>query len=230
MSKSLSDKDLYVPLLAPDTSQTVSYLSLSATASMASLKERPLVESGNGAVHNNADTVTADLETSIADQSGGTSDGSIGTVIADHLIQYTIEVINDGPSDADGVSIVDDFPSSLTDVTYTTSSEAAGLAASGSGNIDLTDIDMPAHSVIDFYVQAVVSPFAKGTLSDTMTVTPPSGVTDPNPNNNSATDSDTVTPATGLTISTTDNLGGSSIFNEAGGATPAPSARRCRAR
>ena len=48
------------------------------------------------------------------------------------------------------------------------------------------------------------SPTATGSLSNTATVSAPAGVTDPNPGNNSATDTDTLTPEADLSITKTD--------------------------
>jgi len=64
---------------------------------------------------------------------------------------------------------------------------------------------MPAGSVITYIATGTISPSAPtGTLSDTATVTAPSGVTDPNLNNNSATDTDTLMLAADLKVTVTD--------------------------
>src|SRR5207249_5918487 len=81
---------------------------------------------------------------------------------------------------------------------------ASGFTASGSGNISDT-VTMPAGSVITYIATGTISPSAPtGTLSDTATVTAPSGVTDPNLNNNSATDTDTLMLAADLKVTVTD--------------------------
>src|SRR5262249_48434815 len=51
-----------------------------------------------------------------------------------------------------------------------------------------------------------VSPSATGTLTNTATIGRPAGVTDTNPTNNSATDTDTLTPQADLAITKTDNV------------------------
>ncbi len=186
----------------------------------------------NGATDTDALTPHADLETTVSDVSGGGSGGPTGTVAAGGVVQYRIDVTNNGPSAVTGASFVDDFPSSLTDLTYTATAfvtesgngtgggSLTGYAASGSGNIDDTDLDIPPGGSIFYEVQAAVSPFATGTLSNTATATAPPGAIDTNPDNNSATDTDTITPVSGLTITKTDSLGGSSIFGNAGSAVP----------
>ncbi len=64
---------------------------------------------------------------------------------------------------------------------------------------------MPAGSVITYIATGTISPSAPtGTLSDTATVTAPSGVTDPKLANNSATDTDTLMLATDLKVTVTD--------------------------
>ena len=57
-----------------------------------------------------------------------------------------------------------------------------------------------------YTVSATVSAAASGTLVNTATVTAPGGVTDPNPGNNSATDSDTIASQADLTITKTDGV------------------------
>ena len=52
---------------------------------------------------------------------------------------------------------------------------------------------------------ATIAPNATGTLSNTATVNPPAGVTDPAPANNSATDTTALDVQYDLSISKTDN-------------------------
>ena len=67
--------------------------------------------------------------------------------------------------------------------------------ASGTGNISTAVTLLPGGIVI-FTAVAQISPSATGTISNTATVSPPPGVTDTNPGNNTATDTDTlVAPA-----------------------------------
>ena len=53
-------------------------------------------------------------------------------------------------------------------------------------------VNLPVGASVTFTVTATISAAATGTLSNTATITPPGGVTDPNPGNNSATDTDTL--------------------------------------
>jgi len=88
--------------------------------------------------------------------------------------------------------------------TATQTGGASGFTASGSGNINDT-VTMPSGSVITYTATGTISPSApSGTLSDTATVTAPSGVTDPNLTNNSATDTDTLVLQANLSVTVTD--------------------------
>ncbi|PYJ13647.1 MAG: hypothetical protein DME93_02710 [Verrucomicrobia bacterium] len=146
------------------------------------------------------DTITlrADLKVTVTDKKSNTVSGAADT--------YTIVVTNAGPSRISGAVVSDNFPAIFTGVTYTATQigGASGFTASGSGNISDT-VTMPAGSVITYIATGTISPSAPtGTLSDTATVTAPSGVTDPNLNNNSATDTDTLMLAADLKVTVTD--------------------------
>jgi uncharacterized repeat protein (TIGR01451 family) len=113
------------------------------------------------------------------------------TAVAGQNDTYTITVINLGPGDVTGAVVTDNFPAIFTGVTFTATQNggASGFTASGTGNISDT-VTMPAGSVITYVATGTVSPLATGPLSDTVTVTAPIGVTDPNLANNSKTDTD----------------------------------------
>ncbi len=106
---------------------------------------------------------------------------------------YTIVVTNSGPADVTGAVVSDSFPASFTGVTYTAtqSGGASGFTASGTNNISDT-LTMPAASFVTYKAIGKLSSSATGTLSNAATVTAPSGVTDFNLANNSATDTDTI--------------------------------------
>jgi len=133
------------------------------------------------------DTITykADLKVTVNDNKT--------TAVAGQKNTYTIVVTNLGPSNAAGAVINDSFPSTFTGVTYTATQTggASGFTASGSGNINNT-VTMPSGSKITYKAIGTISPSATGSISDTATVTAPSGVPDPIPSNNSATDTDTL--------------------------------------
>jgi uncharacterized repeat protein (TIGR01451 family) len=139
----------------------------------------------NTATDTDAITVKADLKVTVTDGKTSALPGSKDT--------YTIVVTNAGPSKVSGVVIRDTFPSTFTGVTYTAtqSGGASGFSASGNGNISNT-VTMPAGSKITYKATGTISPSATQSISNTATVAAPTGVTDPNTANNSATDTDTL--------------------------------------
>ena len=107
-------------------------------------------------------------------------------------ITYTIVASNAGPSTATGATVADTVPAAITGVSWTCAGAGGGIcAANGSGNINDT-VNLPVGGSVTYTLTGTVSPSAIGSLSNTATVTAPGGVTDPNPANNSATDTDTV--------------------------------------
>ncbi|NJL29564.1 MAG: DUF11 domain-containing protein, partial [Thermoanaerobaculia bacterium] len=65
-------------------------------------------------------------------------------------------------------------------------------------------VNLPAGGSVTYTANCTIAASATGSLVNTATVT--SGVTDPNPANNSATDTDTLTPQADLSITKTDGL------------------------
>lgn len=160
--------------------------------------------------------------TELALLDNGASDATVLTPVADVTIQvsdqvttavpgrdqltYTITVGNLGPSDATSVVVRDDFPQLLGDLPWTClAAGAATCTPAGSG--DLVDtIHLPAGNSVSYFATADVPSDAQGTLVDLATVTPPGSVTDPNENNNQASDSTLLTPQVDLRLTKTDNL------------------------
>ncbi len=118
---------------------------------------------------------------------------------------YTIVASNAGPSAVAGATVADAFPADFQVVTWTCGASAGSScgSAGGAGNINTT-VDLPVGGSATFVATGTVSLAAAGTLSNTATVTPPAGISDPVPGNNSATDSDTRSPAANLGITKTD--------------------------
>jgi large repetitive protein len=158
---------------------------LSNTATVTSPPNIPdLDPSDNTATDTDPLTPRADL--SIVKTDGQTT-STPGTSIT-----YTIVVNNNGPSNVTGASIQDLFPPELLSPSYVSiASGGASGNTSGSGDINDT-VNMPVGSQILYIVSATVSPSATGTLTNTATVSPPPGTTDPNPGNNLSTDTNTL--------------------------------------
>ncbi|MEM7049881.1 MAG: beta-propeller fold lactonase family protein [Acidobacteriota bacterium] len=111
-------------------------------------------------------------------------------------LAFEIRVKNCGPSDVVGAVVRDDFPGTYSSPTWTCavtggSAPETACPASGSGNINLT-VDLEAGDPSDcsgagevtFTIDGTVSVLS-GVLSNTATVTSPTGFFDPNPDNSS---------------------------------------------
>ncbi len=151
---------------------------------------------------NNSATDTTTLAPE-ADVSITKTDGQTSAVPGTSIV-YTITASNAGPSDAPSVTIADTFPASLTGVSWTCAGAGgAACAVSGSGDIDDT-ANLPAGGSVTYTVNATIDASAAGELSNTATATVGGGLTDPNPANNSATDTTTLMAEADLAITKTD--------------------------
>jgi uncharacterized repeat protein (TIGR01451 family) len=139
----------------------------------------------------------ADLKITVNDSKTAVAAGAPDT--------YSINVINLGPGFVGGASITDAFPTIFTNVSYTATQlgGASGFSASGAGNINDTVV-MPSGSKITYSAKGRVNPSATGTISNTASVTPPAGLNDPKPWNNTATDTDSITIKADLKVTVTD--------------------------
>src|SRR5690606_5198277 len=98
------------------------------------------------------------------------------------------------PSSVSGATLVDSFPATLTNVSFTSTASggATGNTAQGTGNLNET-LNLPAGSSVQYTINATLDPSAtSGTLSNTATVSAPAGISDPTPANNSATDTTSI--------------------------------------
>jgi uncharacterized repeat protein (TIGR01451 family) len=146
-----------------------------------------------------------------------TKDDGVASAVPGTSVTYTIVASNNGPSDAPGATVTDNFPATITSASWTcVASAGSSCPAAGSGNIN-TLVNLLAGGKATFTVNAAISSTALGTLSNTATVTAPAGVTDLVPGNNSATDNDSLTPQADLAITKTDgkssvSAGGSTVY------------------
>jgi uncharacterized repeat protein (TIGR01451 family) len=125
------------------------------------------------------------------------------TAVPGQPLTYTVVAANAGPSNAPVVSVTDTFPAALAGVTWTcAASGGATCTAAGAGNIN-DSVSLPAGGSVTYTAVGTVAAGATGSLSNTATAT--TGVPDPNPGNNSATDTDTLTPQSDLGITKTDS-------------------------
>ena len=133
-------------------------------------------------------------------------DDGVTTAVPGTGHAYTIVVSNAGPDDVVGATVSDTFPAVLTGVTWTClSAGGASCTAAGSGDIADT-VNLPVGGSATYTANATIDPAATGTLSNTATVAPPAGVTDPNPGNNGMADGTTLTPEVDLAVTKTDGV------------------------
>ncbi len=140
---------------------------------------------------------------SLADGEGGVAPGS--------EVTYVIIARNDGPSDAQKVQVTDIFPAEFSSVSYECFPVNGAACRSGQiyqGNVN-EFVDLPAGSQVEIVATGQLRPDATGLLSNTATVMssslPAYAISDPNIDNNTATDNNTLlAPAVDLVV-TKDN-------------------------
>jgi uncharacterized repeat protein (TIGR01451 family) len=134
--------------------------------------------------NNSASETTTVTAAPTADLSVAKSDGGLEARWGQPFT-WTITASNAGPTAISGASVADTFPSGVTGVSWTcTASAGSSCPASGSGHIAAT-ANLPPGGSATFTATGTV---ASGTasLTNTATLTPPAGIADPNPANNTA--------------------------------------------
>jgi uncharacterized repeat protein (TIGR01451 family) len=191
---------------------TTSGASLSQFNGNRYLKYRAYLSTTNSAATPTLNDVTICYTVVLPDLSITKTDG-VTTAVPGGSVVYTITASNTTAAPATGATVADTFPAALT-CTWTCAGTGGGTCtASGSGNINGT-VNLPANASVSYTATCAIAPSATGTLSNTATVTL---AADPNPANNSATDSDTLTPQADLGITKTDGVttatpGGSTTY------------------
>ncbi len=129
---------------------------------------------------------------SVADFSITVTDGVV-RAFACSTVTYTIVVTNNGLVFVNGATVTDTFPADLTGVSWTcaASSGSSCGVASGSGNI-ATTVSLSAGGTATYTASGTVARSTNESLSNTASAEVPIGVDDPNPANNSATDTDSL--------------------------------------
>jgi uncharacterized repeat protein (TIGR01451 family) len=130
--------------------------------------------------------------TSGADLAITKDDGKTAVRPGDPLT-YAIHVTNNGPQAATGATVTDTFPTVLKTISWTCAGASGGTCGtpSGTGNINVL-VNLPLNASATFTVSATVDTSASGTLTNTASITPPTGITDPITGNNTSTDTDTI--------------------------------------
>jgi uncharacterized repeat protein (TIGR01451 family) len=109
-------------------------------------------------------------------------------VLANGIVNYTLIVYNAGPNAANGALVTDVLPPGLTQAqavcAAATGGAACGTQAITNNTLSAVIASLPAASSVTFSVSAHAP--ASGSLSNSASVAAPTGVSDPNPVNNSA--------------------------------------------
>ena len=149
-----------------------------------------------------------DTQNSQADLSV-TKDDGVTEYIPGESVTYNIVVSNAGPSDAPGSLVSDEIPAQFTSWSWTCvqSGGASGCDAVTDVSVDFSDtVDLPAGASITYTVTAQIASSASGILSNTVTVTPGTGITDPTPENNVDTDTDNQNSQVDLSVTKDDGV------------------------
>ncbi|HEU0291727.1 MAG TPA: sortase [Anaerolineales bacterium] len=155
----------------------------------------------------------------IADLSMTKTDG-VTSVNVGGTTTYTIRVTNNGPSSVTGAILSDPAVAGLSKTGVACSTTPGQcVTAPTVAQLEGGAFALPALASGEFYEITVTADVTatSGSVTNTATVTPPTGTTDPTPGNNTASDTDTVNPITDLAITKTDgvasvNAGGTTTY------------------
>jgi hypothetical protein len=134
-----------------------------------------------------------------------TKDDRAAVVAPGQALEYTVVVAHDAASTVVGARVLDPVTAVADLDPATVSWSCVGTlggscSAGGAGDVDDL-VTLPPGSTVTYTVDAVVVAEPVGdTVSNTASVTPPAGLTDPDPGNNSATDDDRIRCGYGATL------------------------------
>ncbi len=104
-------------------------------------------------------------------------------------LTFTITAANAGPVNANAVTVIDNFSSDLSGVTWTCMAlggASCGAGIMGSGNI-ITSVNLPVGGSVIYTATGTVDMGAADPVSNTAQVVVPAGLTDPDTSNNMST-------------------------------------------
>jgi uncharacterized repeat protein (TIGR01451 family) len=146
-----------------------------------------------------ADTVAAPaVDLSITETDSGNA-----SAVPGRGLTYTIVVRNnDATLQALGAAVTDMLPAGLVHGTWTARASAGSSVARARGTTGIgTTVNLAPLGTVTFTLHATVAAAATGTLSNAPVVSVPTGFTDPDPSNNTATDPVTLKPQADLAVS-----------------------------
>ncbi|WP_152620333.1 beta strand repeat-containing protein, partial [Pedobacter lusitanus] len=175
--------------------------------------------SANTPAGNLTNTATVNPPTGVTDPTPGNNTGTDVTAVTrvidlgiaksatpnpavtGNTLTYTITLTNNGPSTlaaADVIQVIDNLPAGFTATSYT---PASGTYTSSNGN--WTGLTLASGQTTTLAITGTVAANATGSLSNTVTVTVPAGITDPTPGNNTATITTPISRVIDLTVAKT---------------------------
>nr|WP_300142483.1 DUF11 domain-containing protein [Propionicimonas sp.] len=146
---------------------------------------------------NNTASARVEVEAAAADLAV-TKSATPDDPVAGEPVAYTIEVRNAGPAAAEGATLADELPASLTGASVGTDVGSCSLT----GRSVACDFGtVPAGGVVTVSVDAILAPSASGAVGNTATVA--SSTDDPDPDNNTSTTTFTAGNSADLAIAKT---------------------------
>jgi len=136
----------------------------------------------NSSTDNDTLTPQADLAVTMTD--------GAATVVPGTSTTYTITITNNGPSTVSSLTLTDSIPAALLNATFGTPSAGSYDSATGVWS----GLSLASGDAVTLTLTGTIDPNAIGPITNTVTVAPPTGTTDLNSANDTASDTDT-TPA-----------------------------------
>lgn len=128
----------------------------------------------------------------------------VNQVLPNSTSRYTIVASNAGPDPATAL-VFDQFPAQCISANYTCSGSGGGTCAPlGSSPINEI-VSLPAGASVTYNADCGVGAVTPGQISNTATIAPQGSVFDPNPGNNSATDTDLLGEMADVMVLNSDN-------------------------
>ncbi len=153
------------------------------------------VNASTGAISLTCVAIPADLSITVTDNATTVVPGTTDT--------YTVVVSNAGPANVAGADVIDTLPTGFLNPSSPNTPGGVTYVNLGNGQVEWTGLNLAAGMTAQLILTGTVDPSlpaGAGVFVDTATVTPPASLTDPNPSNNTATDTDSLTPQADLSI------------------------------
>src|SRR4029079_14413143 len=119
-------------------------------------------------------------------------------------VSYQIVATNNGPSDIIAATVSDIPPAVLSGVTWSCAATGNGACADSTGATSINElVDLPVGATVTLSLTGALNASSSAALANTATIAPPAGATDPDPANNTATDTAPMAPVADLSVTKT---------------------------